>query len=169
MAPVWLVHAVVSAALSPGVVEREVPRTVLLHNQWDHCVPYAQALAWQRALHSERIERLRSSSRSGGDPAADSLPDAALLMQHEPVYTLGTRSDLANIRTDVSNLPGELHRTGKSHTSLIQVSYKSHTSRTPVFATWHAALPPTPPHTSATCLFLVQNGGARSPITVPAS
>ena len=61
---------------------RTPSRRVILHSRWDQVVPYTEALAWQRQLRDERVQRVRE-----GKPP---LPDALLLMQHPPVLTLGT-------------------------------------------------------------------------------
>lgn len=42
-------------------------------------VPYDEAWAWQRDLHARRV--------------AGDLPDTVLLLQHDPVYTAGKRTD----------------------------------------------------------------------------
>ena len=66
-------------------------------------VPYAEALAMQRALVEER--------RAGG------VPDLLLLLQHPPVITLGVRKDArANVvATDerLRQLGIEVHETGR--------------------------------------------------------
>ena len=77
VSPLW-VPAIAFDPLPP----RTPPRRVLVHNQWDRVMPYAEALAWQRELHGERVQLIRD-----GKPP---LPDALLLMQHPPVLTLGT-------------------------------------------------------------------------------
>jgi len=41
----------------------------------------------------------------------DSLPDAFILLQHKPVYTLGRGSTLANLKFDPENTSHELYRT----------------------------------------------------------
>ena len=80
---------------------RQQPRHVKVHNLWNHQVPYATALAWQRALHAERVEAAR---------IGEALPDDILLVvQHPPVLTLGTSSTLDNLRSD--DPPFELFRT----------------------------------------------------------
>ncbi|MCW6037002.1 lipoyl(octanoyl) transferase LipB [Spirulina subsalsa FACHB-351] len=62
------------------------------------CVPYAIALAEQRSHLEQRLQ----------DP---SLEDLLLLLEHPPVYTLGTGSDLAFVKFDPQQAPYELHRT----------------------------------------------------------
>ena len=68
---------------------RALPRSVRVHNLWDQCIPYADALAWQRELLSERV----AASRSGGVEQEDVL----IMLQHPPVLTLGTSSTLDNV------------------------------------------------------------------------
>lgn len=81
---------------------RATPRMVDVHNAWSRQVPYADALKLQRQLLAERTAALREPSRG-------SHADCLLLVQHPPVFTLGTRSSLDNLRS--SSLPFELYRT----------------------------------------------------------
>lgn len=60
---------------------RVKPRPVQLHNFWNQQVPYEQALRWQRLLHAECVEALRTGN---GQPR-----DTLILLQHPPVLTLG--------------------------------------------------------------------------------
>jgi lipoyl(octanoyl) transferase len=66
-------------------------------------IQYTRAWAWQKALVRRRLAALDA----GGAPASDEL----LLLQHAPVYTLGTGSTPANLRFDPAAPPFELHRT----------------------------------------------------------
>lgn len=59
-------------------------------------VSFAQAWADQRSLVTARIN----------DP---SRPDVLLLLEHPPVYTLGTGSSLAFLKFDPQNSPWEIH------------------------------------------------------------
>ena len=63
-----------------------------LHVRWLGQVPYAEALALQRALH-------------GTSPA-----DHLLLLEHPHVYTLGVRADLANVLVPPAEVGAELVR-----------------------------------------------------------
>jgi len=67
--------------------------------------PYERGWAWQRAVVEERLGR-----RGAGAP-----PDPAddlIVLQHAPVYTLGTGSDAAqNLRFDPREPPAPLFRT----------------------------------------------------------
>jgi lipoyl(octanoyl) transferase len=61
-------------------------------------VPYVQAWIWQKELMHRRI----------ADPNA---PETLILLEHPPVYTLGTGSILAHLNFDPETAPYELHRT----------------------------------------------------------
>ena len=60
-------------------------------------VPYAQALEWQRALARARYNR-------------PELPDAVLVLEHPPVYTLGRGATADNVLFDPAAGDYELHR-----------------------------------------------------------
>lgn len=61
-------------------------------------VPYREAWALQKSLVARRV-------------ANPSLPDVLLLLEHPPVYTLGTGSSEAFVRFDPDAAGVELHRT----------------------------------------------------------
>jgi lipoyl(octanoyl) transferase len=61
-------------------------------------VPYRQAWTWQKALMHDRI-------------AHPNAPETLILLEHPPVYTLGTGSSLAHLKFDPETAPYELHRT----------------------------------------------------------
>lgn len=63
----------------------------MLSIRWLGRVPYAEALARQEDL----------VARKAADPA---LPDELLLLEHEPVYTIGRTPDQSSLR-DASRLP----------------------------------------------------------------
>ncbi|MEA5417772.1 lipoyl(octanoyl) transferase LipB [Spirulina sp. CCNP1310] len=60
-----------------------IPRHCLLYNLG--CVPYETAWAWQRSLLAARL-------------AHPDLEDLLILLEHPPVYTLGTGSSLAHLK-----------------------------------------------------------------------
>lgn len=72
------------------------------HDLSRHLVPYVDAWEWQKAAVEARLSALNN-----GTP----LCDTVLLLQHPPVYTLGTRSTLDNVLFDASNPPAEIYRT----------------------------------------------------------
>jgi lipoyl(octanoyl) transferase len=61
-------------------------------------VPYRQAWAWQQRLVSDRR-------------ANPHLPDAIILLEHPPVYTLGQAASLGFVKFDPANTNLELHQT----------------------------------------------------------
>ena len=62
------------------------------------CVPYGQAWAWQRQWVAEKI--------TNGD-----REDGLMLLEHPPVYTLGTGSAEKYLKFDPGSPPAELWRT----------------------------------------------------------
>ncbi|MBL1209173.1 MAG: lipoyl(octanoyl) transferase LipB [Geminocystis sp. GBBB08] len=61
-------------------------------------MPYKLAWKYQQKLVQERLE----------NPA---LLDKLLLVEHPPVYTLGTGSTLEHLKFDLNNFSGEIYRT----------------------------------------------------------
>jgi lipoyl(octanoyl) transferase len=61
-------------------------------------VPYAAALAWQQSLVAARKENA-------------ALADALILLEHPPVYTLGTGSSLKFLKFNPAQTQHSLHRT----------------------------------------------------------
>mmetsp|Transcript_6693 Transcript_6693/g.14582 ORF Transcript_6693/g.14582 Transcript_6693/m.14582 type:complete len:264 (-) Transcript_6693:137-928(-) len=86
-----VVATVAAACVFEPVIRQASLPSVLLYNHASTQVPYTRALSWQRELLASRVQCVREKSRP--------LPDALLLMQHEPVFTLGTASDLTNLLT----------------------------------------------------------------------
>ncbi|MEI8234321.1 MAG: lipoyl(octanoyl) transferase LipB [Verrucomicrobiota bacterium] len=64
-----------------------------LETRWLGRIAFEEALALQDALVSERAA-----------PDASSLPDLLLLLEHEPVYTIGRTPDQSSLR-DTAQLP----------------------------------------------------------------
>jgi len=71
----------------------------MLHSRWLGRVPFADALAMQEDLVARKV----------ADPAA---PDTLLLLEHEPVYTIGRTPDRSSLR-DPAALPHPLVVTGR--------------------------------------------------------
>ncbi|KAK4722850.1 hypothetical protein R3W88_013083 [Solanum pinnatisectum] len=65
-------------------------------------VPYAKAWSWQKTIVDERKAHIERD---------EDVADTLIVLQHQPVYTLGTGSSEENILFDVKNSPFELYRT----------------------------------------------------------
>ncbi|KAK9831255.1 hypothetical protein WJX74_009581 [Apatococcus lobatus] len=72
-------------------------------------IPYEEAWQWQRAHVQHMICQLSSSADSDTTRCATS--DAILLLQHPPVFTLGSGSTLSNLQFDPADPPAPLFRT----------------------------------------------------------
>lgn len=85
---------------SPPHLADASPPPCRLYDVRDACIPYQSAWDWQHTLVSEL-------------KASPSAPDALILLEHEPVYTLGTASKLQHVlfpgpalrREDLSSHP----------------------------------------------------------------
>lgn len=65
-------------------------------------VPYANAWDWQKEIVKQRkllIER------------EEDFSDTLIILQHQPVYTLGTGSSEAYLNFDMKNAPFDVYRT----------------------------------------------------------
>jgi lipoyl(octanoyl) transferase len=74
-------------------------------------IPYPQAWQWQKQLLHERIENQKALSEKR--PGHSALPDALLMLEHPPVYTLGQGSHPHFLNFDPTQSPWELHRTDR--------------------------------------------------------
>lgn len=87
-------------SVTPGAVSRD--RRCLLIDRHAEVVPYAVGWELQKALVEERIQAAEKGTR---------LPDAAILLQHDPVYTLGTGSTEENLLFEIGKPPHPVFRT----------------------------------------------------------
>ena len=102
---VWVATVATLSSSWQAIPSRTGTRpSIQVHNYWDQQVPYNEALAWQRRLLSERVDRIRNSDNAQSRPN-----DVLLIMQHPAVLTLGTRSTLDNVRS--TSAPFDLVRT----------------------------------------------------------
>ncbi|CAM6020605.1 unnamed protein product [Sphagnum balticum] len=72
------------------------------HDRFRELVPYVEAWAWQKLRVEERVQALKRG---------EDMDDCLVVLQHPPVYTLGTRSSNDFLKFDFENPPFELHRT----------------------------------------------------------
>ncbi|KAK9862686.1 hypothetical protein WJX84_009878 [Apatococcus fuscideae] len=76
----------------------------------DQLVPYEQAWQWQRK-HVQHMISQQDHLDSGAEPSNQGVLDTLLLLQHPPVFTLGSGSTLENLRFDPAQAPAPLFRT----------------------------------------------------------
>ncbi len=92
----------------PTVSSVSSPRRkrVVVYDLHDTVVPYERAWGWQRAL----VDMVVTDASSGGtlQPKAD--VGYAILLQHDPVYTLGEGSTTDNLKFDIEAPPHPIHR-----------------------------------------------------------
>lgn len=73
-----------------------------LYDLHKELVPYAEAWSWQKSIVKERKEL---SERN------EDFSDSLIILQHNPVYTLGAGSSESFLNFDVSDAPFDLYRT----------------------------------------------------------
>eukprot|EP00250_Pteridium_aquilinum_P015772 c22755_g1_i1 orf=166-1083(+) len=72
------------------------------YDLFDQCVPYLDAWMWQKAMVKNNIAAIQE----GRD-----VNDAIIILQHSPVYTMGTRSSEEYLLFDKDQPPCDLYRT----------------------------------------------------------
>ncbi|XP_062093065.1 octanoyltransferase LIP2p, chloroplastic-like isoform X2 [Humulus lupulus] len=65
-------------------------------------IPYGKAWSWQKRLVNEKKNMIQRN---------EDCPDTLIVLQHNPVYTLGTSSSENFLNFDLKNAPFEVHRT----------------------------------------------------------
>jgi lipoyl(octanoyl) transferase len=65
-------------------------------------VPYGDAWNWQKVIFREK---------SGLIERNEECPDTLIVLQHQPVYTMGTGSSIEYLNFDIKNAPFEVYRT----------------------------------------------------------
>lgn len=65
-------------------------------------VPYAKSWSWQKSIVKERKELIRQN---------EDFSDTLIILQHRPVYTLGTGSSEEFLSFDIENAPFDIYRT----------------------------------------------------------
>ncbi|XP_038715725.1 octanoyltransferase LIP2p, chloroplastic-like isoform X3 [Tripterygium wilfordii] len=79
--------------------ERKVCECFDLHKQ---VVPYGKAWAWQKAIVEEKRELIQRN---------EECPDTLIILQHSPVYTMGTGSSVEYLNFDLKDAPYDVYRT----------------------------------------------------------
>ncbi|KAM1033849.1 hypothetical protein FF1_037291 [Malus domestica] len=71
-------------------------------NMYKQQVPYSQAWAWQKSIVEEKKAMIEKN---------DHCPDSLFVLQHCPVYTLGTASSEQFLNFDIKDPPFDVYRT----------------------------------------------------------
>ncbi|KAF7829714.1 octanoyltransferase LIP2p, chloroplastic-like isoform X1 [Senna tora] len=79
--------------------QKRICELIDLHQQQ---IPYAEAWSWQKEIVSQK----KAMFEKEGD-----CTDTLIVLQHPPVYTLGTASSEDNFRFDMKNAPFDIYRT----------------------------------------------------------
>ncbi|KAF4393478.1 octanoyltransferase LIP2p, chloroplastic [Cannabis sativa] len=69
---------------------------------YEKIIPYGMAWSWQKRLVNEKRDMIQRK---------EDCPDTLIVLQHNPVYTLGTSSSENFLNFDLKNAPYEVHRT----------------------------------------------------------
>ncbi|CAN8229864.1 unnamed protein product [Cochlearia groenlandica] len=80
----------------------EIPRKCQCFDLYDQLVPYKKAWSWQKSIVEEKkalIDRDQDCS------------DTVILLQHSPVYTMGTNSTEDYLNFDIKDSPFDVYRT----------------------------------------------------------
>ncbi|XP_050364617.1 octanoyltransferase LIP2p2, chloroplastic-like [Argentina anserina] len=71
-------------------------------NLYKELVPYKQAWSWQKSIVKEKKALIERN---------EDCPDSLLVLQHPPVYTMGTGSSEKFLNFDLKDAPFDVHRT----------------------------------------------------------
>ncbi|XP_020870934.1 putative lipoyltransferase-like protein, chloroplastic [Arabidopsis lyrata subsp. lyrata] len=78
------------------------PRKCECFDLYDQLVPYKKAWSWQKSIVNEKIAMIDRNQE---------CPDTVILLQHPPVYTMGTGSTEDYLNFDIKNAPFDVYRT----------------------------------------------------------
>ncbi|KAB1220515.1 putative lipoyltransferase-like protein, chloroplastic [Morella rubra] len=88
-----------STSLSDG---RPRPRTCECFDLHKSLVPYGEAWSWQKRIFREKKALIEKNQE---------CPDTVIILQHNPVYTLGTGSSEEYLNFDIKDAPYDVYRT----------------------------------------------------------
>ncbi|XP_062024519.1 octanoyltransferase LIP2p, chloroplastic-like [Rosa rugosa] len=71
-------------------------------NLYEELVPYRQAWSWQKSIVKEKKALIERN---------EDCPDSLFVLQHPPVYTMGTGSSEKFLNFDLKDAPFDVHRT----------------------------------------------------------
>ncbi|KAI3811242.1 hypothetical protein L1987_20961 [Smallanthus sonchifolius] len=87
---------------SNSLVQQTNKRRCKCYDMYKEAVPFAEAWAWQKSIVEERKSLI--------DRNEDDL-DTLIVLQHQPVYTLGTASSENNLNFDIKDPPLPIYQT----------------------------------------------------------
>ncbi|KAK2993249.1 hypothetical protein RJ640_015728 [Escallonia rubra] len=86
----------------PTSIAHEAKRRCDCFDIYKETVPYAEAWSWQKSIVKERKALIEQD---------EDCSDTLIILQHHPVYTLGTASTEKNLNFDISDAPYGVYRT----------------------------------------------------------
>ncbi|CAN1230026.1 Octanoyltransferase LIP2p, chloroplastic [Linum perenne] len=78
-------------------------RTCELYDLHKQIVPYKEACQWQKDIVAEKKKALEETNQDS--------PDTLIVLQHLPVYTLGTGSSVEHLHFEMDDAPFDVYRT----------------------------------------------------------
>ncbi|KAG2663856.1 hypothetical protein I3760_16G052200 [Carya illinoinensis] len=91
-----------SQAFTSPSTSNDRPRTCECLDLYKDLVPYGEAWSWQRRIVREKKSLIERSQ---------DCPDTLIILQHRPVYTLGTGSSEEYLNFDIKDAPYDVYRT----------------------------------------------------------
>ncbi|KAF5445036.1 hypothetical protein F2P56_034119 [Juglans regia] len=91
-----------SQAFTSPSMSNDRPRTCECFDFYKDLVPYGEAWSWQRRIIREKKSLIERNQ---------DFPDTLIILQHQPVYTLGTGSSEEYLNFDINNAPYDVYRT----------------------------------------------------------
>ncbi|CAH8274748.1 unnamed protein product [Arabidopsis lyrata] len=80
----------------------QIPRKCQCFDLYDQLVPYKNAWSWQKSIVEEKKTLIDRNQ---------DCPDTVILLQHSPVYTMGTASTEDYLNFDIKDAPFDVYRT----------------------------------------------------------
>lgn len=100
--PYWPRARTSSSKLNQISLSNERPRACECFDLYKDLVPYGDAWSWQKRIVRDK----KASIEKNQD-----CPDTLIVLQHHPVYTLGTGSSEEYLNFDIKNAPYDVYRT----------------------------------------------------------
>uniref|UniRef100_A0A7N2LC37 BPL/LPL catalytic domain-containing protein n=1 Tax=Quercus lobata TaxID=97700 RepID=A0A7N2LC37_QUELO len=92
----------VSDSKSTSIIFNDQSRTCECFNLYKELVPYDKAWDWQKQIVKEKKALVEKNQ---------DCQDTLIILQHHPVYTLGTASSEEYLNFDIKDAPYDIYRT----------------------------------------------------------